>query len=315
MLRQWFFCALVFICTLAHPIQAGGLANQSVPSAALGHPINIVVYAPPGDPPATGWPVLYLLHGHNGDQTSWVNLGDIQATLDRMISEQAISPLLVVMPDAANSWYVDSKDLNGPGNYETALTQDLPNWVETTYPVRRDRAGRAVAGLSMGGFGALHFAMSYPQKYVAAASLSGAIWQNIPRPYLDKTPDELQLMSESAYFQRVDPATIVVGPDIPNLISHFNGSFGTPFDARLFNQENLFTTLETRISEKSDLPAMYLTVGDDDSRQLWRGAIAMYETLQAAQRPGELRITEGDHVWSLWRVAIIDALKFIDTQF
>ncbi len=315
MIRKCLSCACAVICFLANQIQAGELANLSVPSEALGQPIKVVVYSPSGSPPVSGWPVLYLLHGHDGDQNSWAVLGNIQATLDRMIADGTIAPLLVVMPDAGNSWYVDSRDVGGPGDYDTALTHDLPEWVEKTYTVRTDRAGRAVAGLSMGGFGALHFALSHPEKYVAAASLSGAIWQNVPKEDLDKKPDDLQLMSDSAYFHRIDPATIEVGADIPNLISHFNGAFGTPFDARRFNRENLFTTLETRIDDASDLPAMYITVGDDDSRRLWRGAIAMYETFQADERPGELRISDGDHTWSLWKVAIIEALTFIDAKF
>lgn len=69
------------------------------------------------------------------------------------------------------------------------------------------------------------------------------------------------------------------------------------------------------VAESQDLPATYLTVGDDDGFFLWRGAIALHETLQADKRKSELRVTDGDHVWSVWKVSIIDALKFIDGEW
>lgn len=306
--------ALALAC-FASPALAGTLTDATFHSNALNADLPVNIYRPDGEPPENGWPVLYLLHGHDGDQNSWRDLGNIEKTLDGMITAGTIRPLVVVMPGVKNSWYVNSAAVDGPGDYETAITGDLRVHVEKTLPVRKDRQGRAIAGLSMGGFGALHLAYAHEDLYAAVASLSGAIWQNVPASDLDKTPAELKLIQDSAFFHRVDRATITSGIVLPSTGDHFSGAFGTPFDARLFNEKNVFTLVAQHIAESQDLPATYLTVGDDDGFYLWRGAVALHETLQADNRKSELRITDGDHVWSLWKVSVFDALKFVDGEW
>ncbi len=291
---------------------AGDISYADAPSVALGHPVHVAVYLPAAPAPTGGWPVLYLLHGLGGSAESWPRLGKIDATLDEMIAAGQIAPMVVIMPDAKSSWYVDSDAVGGPGEYATALLNDLPAWVEAQYPVRHDRGGRMVAGLSMGGYGALRFALLQPDRFVAAAALSPAIWQNVPAEDLDMPPDQLALLAETDYFHRVDPETIEAARDLPPPGKHFQGAFGTPFNARFFNAQNVFTLLMQRIDQKAVLPSLYVTVGDDDSHHLWRGAIAFYETMQAAGQPSELRITDGDHTWDLWRVSIRDALAFLN---
>jgi enterochelin esterase family protein len=167
---------------------AGQIEDATFSSKALGADLSVNIYRPDGEPPENGWPVLYLLHGHDGDQNSWRDLGNIQKTLDGMIASGAIHPLVVVMPGVKNSWYVDSSAVGGPGDYETAITGDLRSHVEKTLPVRQDKQGRAIAGLSMGGFGALRLAYDHEHLFTAVASMSGAIWQNVPAEDLDKTP-------------------------------------------------------------------------------------------------------------------------------
>lgn len=294
---------------------AGTIKDATFRSDALDQVLPVNIYIPDGTPPKEGWPVLYLLHGHDGNQNSWRDLGNIRETLDDLIADNTIRPLVVVMPGVGNSWYVDSAAVGGPGDFELAITSDLRRQVESTLQVRKDRLGRAIAGLSMGGFGALHLAYAHPDLYVAVASLSGAIWQNVPASQLDKTPAELRLIQDSAFFHRVDRTTITSGVVLPSTGDHFSGSFGTPFDARLFNEKNVFTLAAQHIAEQSDLPATFLTCGDADGFFLWRGAVALHETLQAAGRPSQLRITDGDHVWSLWRRSIVDALHFINDQW
>ena len=60
---------------------------------------------------------------------------------------------------------------------------------------------------------------------------------------------------------------------------------------------------------------MYLTVGDHDSHNLWRGSIALYQTLQADKQKVEFRVTDGDHTWALWKKSIEDTLLFVDQRF
>jgi S-formylglutathione hydrolase FrmB len=309
-----FHCAFAALACLAAPAwaMASTLDEIAVPSAALGRPLSVSIYRPDGPPPSSGWPVLYLLHGLNGGCHDWPALGGVQATLDRLIAAHRIKPLVVVMPDAGNSWYVDSAAIGGPGNFETAILDDLPKAIEQNLPVSRERGGRAIAGLSMGGFGALRLALKRPDRYGAVASLSGAIWQNMPSA---ASGDGSAHAAGDDYFKRVDPATIVSGIDRPPGNGHFGGVFGRPFDAQRFNAANVFTLLAQQLRAGAKLPAIYLTVGDHDSHDLWRGSIALYETLMADGVDVDFRVTGGDHVWALWRRSIEDALVFVDAKF
>lgn len=315
MLRLTFFLALAMALIVPSLAFSGELHDATFKSAALNADLKVNVYIPDGRPPLEGWPVLYLLHGHGGNQNSWRDLGKIQPTLDRMIAAHTIKPLVVVMPAAQNSWYVDSRLAGGPGDYETALTVDLRKRIEATLPVRKDRDGRAIAGLSMGGYGALRLAYGHPDLYDFVASLSGAIWHNIPDAELAKTPSEMKLTYDEVFFRKVDAETILAGVVLPSVGDHFSGSFGTPFDGRLFNEKNIFTIAARRIEKGGTLPPTYLTCGDDDGFRLWRGAIALYDMLQAHGRKAELRLTDGDHHWSVWRSEIVNVLKFIDKQW
>jgi S-formylglutathione hydrolase FrmB len=312
------FCCLFLIVAAGlqidpGPAHASTIEEMSIPSKALGRPLVVSVYRPAEQPPKAGWPVLYLLHGLDGSDRDWSVLGDIQGTLDRLIKGGRIHPMLVVMPSAGNSWYVDSADVNGPGNFETAILTDLPKAIEKRFAPHCERRTRAIAGISMGGFGALRFAFKRPDRYVAVASLSGAIWQNVP---VGAAAGGLRWTGASgAYFQRVDPETVIGGVDLPPDGGHFGGAFGTPFDARRFNAASVFTLLARQVKAGNELPAIYLTVGDNDSHNLWRGSVALYETLMADRQKVEFRVTDGDHVWSLWRRTIEDALVFVDSKF
>jgi enterochelin esterase family protein len=290
---------------------AGTLQSFRYGSAALGQDQVAQVYLPAGDPPKGGWPVLYLLHGLNGAATDWDRMGGIRLTMDRLIGEHEIKPLMVVMPSGGNSWYVDSADVKGPGNYATAISHDLTAAVEAAFPVGKDRAHRAIAGLSMGGFGALRLGLSEPSRYSAIAALSPAIWQNIPSDAIEKAQKDFDLI-RPAYFQKPDPNTVTVGVVLPPNGQHFGGAFGTPFDARRFNAANVFTLLERAVEAGKNLPSIYLTVGDDDSHLLWRGAIAFFETMRMDGRMIDFRVTDGDHNWDCWKGSLVDALKFID---
>ena len=304
---------LVLGTVMAHAATAGTVRQFTYPSISLGREQVAQIYVPDGEPPVGGWPVLYLLHGLDGTATDWEAQGKVQDTLDRLIAAHKIRPILVVMPAGANSWYVDSADVHGPGNYATAIGQDLPTAVEAAFPVGADRSNRAIAGLSMGGFGALRLGLAKPERYAAVAAMSPAIWQNLPIApdgVQPSTPDPQRAL----YFRKSDPADVTIGLDLPPDGSHFGSAFGTPFDPHRFNAANVFTLLQQAVDSKKALPSIFLTVGDDDSHLLWRGAIAFFETMQMDRRDMEFRVTDGDHNWTCWRASLADALVFIDAH-
>ncbi len=303
----WLSALLLGLALLCGPAKAGVLQQFHYASPALGRDQSAMVYVP-SSTRRENWPVLYLLHGRNGSAGDWDRLADIKAVLDRMIEEKRIRPLLVVMPEGENSWYVDSAAVGGPGDFGTDIQRDLPAAIEAAFPVATDRLHRAIAGLSMGGYGALRIALTNPDRYGAVAALSPAIWQNIPLKAAPATDAE----GAPLYFRWVDPSTVTVGIDLPPGGSHFGGAFGTPFDPARFNDQNVFTALQRALRAKKRLPSIFLSVGDDDSHLLWRGSIAFFETMQASGRSMDFRVTDGDHNWTLWKQSMIDAIVFVD---
>lgn len=307
--------ASIVVCSGSSLAIAGSIQDFHYASAALGRDQVAQVYIPDGSAPPGGWPVLYLLHGLDGASTDWQTLGRIQVTMDREIAEHQIRPFVVVMPPGNNSWYVNSADVNGPGNYETATAHDLPAAIENAFPVGEDRVHRAIAGLSMGGFGALRFGLLEPDRYVAIAAMSPAIWQNVPAELLDKPQADLDRNRVGSYFRPADTDDVTVGIDLPPDGRHFGRAFGNPFNPRRFNAENVFTLLQNAVDAHRKLPSIFLTVGDDDSHLLWRGAIAFFETMQMDHRDMEFRVTDGDHNWNCWRSSLLDAITFVNAQF
>ncbi len=110
-------------------------------------------------------PTLWLLHGLSDDHTIWVR---------RTAVERYVAPmgLAVVMPNVHRSFYADM--VHG-GRYFTFLTEELPRVCRSFFPLSAEREGNFLCGLSMGGYGAFRVALTHPDRYTAAASLSGAL--------------------------------------------------------------------------------------------------------------------------------------------
>ena len=139
-------------------------------SEALQLSTSMTVILP--QPVRSRYPVLYLLHGLSDDHTTW---------LRRTSIERYVEPLglAVVMPAVHRSFYADMAHGN---RYWTFISRELPALVRGFFPVSRKHEDTFVAGLSMGGYGAFKLALSFPQRFAAAASLSGALDQAGPAP-------------------------------------------------------------------------------------------------------------------------------------
>jgi S-formylglutathione hydrolase FrmB len=152
-------------------------SNVRVSSAALGREVDVRILLPTGyaQDPARRYPVLYLFHGTSGRASDWVTAGDAVATT-------APLPLITVMPDAGfngngGGWFtnwVDTTTALGPSQWETFHVDQLIPWVDANLRTVADRTGRAVAGLSQGGFGSTTYPARHPDTFISAASFSGA---------------------------------------------------------------------------------------------------------------------------------------------
>lgn len=152
------------------------LLDVTVTTAALPEPADVDVLLPTGYAahPDRRYPVLYLLTGTSGRASNWVDLGDAERTTAGL-------PLIVVMPDITldgdgGGWCTDwvNGGAYGPPEWETFHIDELIPWVDANFRTVADRGGRAIAGLSQGGFCSMSYAAQFPDLFVAALSFSGA---------------------------------------------------------------------------------------------------------------------------------------------
>jgi S-formylglutathione hydrolase FrmB len=150
------------------------LTELTLASPSLAEPVKVRVLVPreAAANPGARYPVLYLLHGSDGDAAAWTNL-DAEAATEGM-------GLVVVMPDGGREgWYTNWPDGARP-RWEDFHVKELVPWIDAHEPVIAARSKRAIAGVSMGGFGAMSYAARHPDLFAAAASFSGAVDLGVP---------------------------------------------------------------------------------------------------------------------------------------
>jgi enterochelin esterase family protein len=135
------------------PVPHGAVSIRQYASKATGSTRRAYIYTPPDYEKSTAkLPVLYLLHGADGDETAWTNFGRAHQILDNLIAEKKANPMVIVMPFAyAYPWYVGAPGEKQRADFERDLLDDLVPFVQSNYRVFTDRGHRALAGLSMGG--------------------------------------------------------------------------------------------------------------------------------------------------------------------
>ncbi|WP_205461704.1 esterase [Mangrovibacterium lignilyticum] len=166
----------------------GTVARRWYDSPGVGMTRRMTIYTPPGyESSKDKYPVLYLLHGMGGDEEAWINYGRTAQILDNLIAEGKATPMIVVMTngnaaqkaapgESAKGFYKPSMQLDHTmdGKFEEAFP-DVMKFVESNYRVKADKADRAIAGLSMGGFHSLHISRYYPNTFDYVGLFSAAI--------------------------------------------------------------------------------------------------------------------------------------------
>jgi S-formylglutathione hydrolase FrmB len=226
------------------------------------------------------FPVVYLLHGLNGSYKDWVEKTNL-------LEGAAQHKFIVVTVEGGNGWYADS--VSKPNDkYESYIVQELIPEIDRNYRTIAARRGRAIAGLSMGGYGALKFGLKYPDKFVFAASISGAVgiasW---------KTSDQIPLM-----FRQMIVSTF---GDENNEVKKAN---------------DLFVIFSEMPAEKiSGLPFFYLDCGTEDELGLLQFNQQLAGIFQKQKIPHEFRELPGKHNWNFWGQQIQDVLRISERIF
>ena len=184
----------------------GTVRTDTLWAQSLGIRKALTVYLPPsyGKSPSRRYPVLFYLHGLYGNERNWVEQGALSRTLDSLAA--AGKPeAIVVMPDGDDGWYTTWNQLIDASvcrsdttrrepaatycvpwpHYDDYIANDIVSHVDRHYRTIPQRASRGIAGLSMGGYGAITLALTYPHVFGAAASHSGVLSPRYlgPKPY------------------------------------------------------------------------------------------------------------------------------------
>ncbi len=208
------------------------------------------------------FPVFYLLHGLSDDHTSWLRWSNIDAYVRGL-------PLIVVMPNGERGFYTDSVS-NPKAAFETNLVRDIVGFVDHTFQTIPAREGRVIAGLSMGGYGAIKLALKYPDLFCAAASHSGAL--GFGRRVFDPSSEWHTVLGES-------PAG---------------------------GLNDIFALAET--IDHAKLPALRIDCGTDDF--LLEENRALQDHLTALNIPHEYEEHPGNHDWAYWNDHVRETLMF-----
>ncbi len=302
----------------AMPVRKGHVETKTFKSAALGVEKQYLIYFPAGyeDKTQVRYPVFYYLHGLTGDETNWVEQGKLNEAADALGLEA-----IVVMPDGDDAFYVDGvakadydacmKDGTGlfvpqkqskkdtcvrARKYETYITKDLVGHIDATYRTIAKREARAIAGLSMGGFGALMLSMRHQDLFSAAASHSGVDSLIYMGPFPYKSADTVEKMTDVKQW----------GGMLVELNRWMRGLLG---DEVAHWKQYDPTTLVEKL--KPGALALYLDCGTEDGFMLHNGAAWLHDLLTAKKIEHTFFLGPGEHDFKFWRARVPESLKFL----
>lgn len=276
---RWLSIAWVaFLLASVSSANAGEIRRETIASAALARDMQFLVYVPDSYKSGTRhYPVLLLLHGAGDDETAWIEHGKIGEIADHLISSGVIPPTLIVMPGCRGCWWIDGNR----DKAESALWKDLLPAIARRYRTIESRSGLVVAGLSAGGYGAVRFALNYPDRLAAVAAISPAIYATTP---------------PSGSAARTQPA--------------FRGVDGR-FSQAAWTAAN-YPRLQDRYFAQGIRVPFYLVSGDGDRLGIAYEAALLFKSLFEHQPDiTELRIVDGGHNWAMWKKALQDSMTYL----
>jgi len=258
--------------------------DKVMKSAILGRDVNYTIYLPPDyDISSRKYPVLFLLHGYGGNYTNWLHLGEMDRTADKLINEGTIAPLIIVAADAKNSWYINN--FANTVRYEDMYITELIPHIEKTYKTLGNKSGRAIGGLSMGGYGSLLYSLKYPDMFSVCVAMSSGV-------FTDAEVIERVKEDNSRY-----DIMEIFGVSDTTLSDHWHAN-------------SIIDIVKKLPNDKKKSVKFYIDCGDDDF--LYCGNSTLHITMRDLKIEHEYRVRDGAHNWTYWRQCLIDGLIYID---
>lgn len=279
--------SLIFLYPFISSFAQSGKVIESLKftSNLLDYPVEYSVYLPPDyETSERSYPVLYLLHGYSDDETGWIQFGEANTIADKGIKNGDFSSCIIVMPDGKVTWYCNSVDDKDP--WEDMFIKEFLPFIEKEYRVRPKKEFRAIAGLSMGGYGALKLAMRHTDLFSSCVAMSSGTF----------TDEEMLGRDEyDRYFGNI------YGPKTKtDLGEHWKAN-------------SPLYLVESVDPEKLKSVRYYIDCGDDDF--LYKGNSTLHIKMRDLEIPHEYRVRNGGHEWSYWRTGLHDGLIFISQTF
>lgn len=289
-MRAIFFSAIAFLLAVATNARQGKVIDTKTDiSSIMGKAVNYMVYLPPDyEASERQYPVVYLLHGYTDDHTAWVQFGEVNRYADKAIAEGTIPPMIIVMPDADSSFYANSFD--SKTRYEDFFFEEFLPAIEKKYRINAQKKFRGIAGLSMGGYGTMLYALKRPEMFAAAAPLSAAFFDDSSLIKMPKTSWNM-------------PLGFVYGANLE----------GKARLTKTWYQNSIHELIRTKSTNELKQVRYWIDCGDDDF--LIKGNCQVHIALIEKGIPHEFRVRDGVHDWTYWRTGIIDALAFIGRSF
>lgn len=289
-MKKLFFTLTLILCFSSVFSQHGKVLESLVfESKLVDYPVKYSVYLPADyESSNRSYPVLYLLHGYTDNETGWIQFGEANSIADKGIANGDFSSCIIIMPDGKLSLYCNH--FNGKDNWEDMFIDELIPFVESKYRIRKKKEFRAIAGLSMGGNGALLLAMKHTDLFSTCVAMSAAVI----------TDEEIKESYQEKGFYN-EYLSDIFGPKPES---------GIP--------EHWIKNAPLHLIESVDIDKLksvrfYIDCGDDDF--LYKGNSTLHIKMRNLNIPHEYRVRNGAHNWTYWRTSLYDGLKFISEKF
>lgn len=267
----------------------GRTFKDSIASSILNETIRYTVYLPPSyfKDSTTGFPVIYLLHGYNGNEEDWIKNGHADKIMDSLVDRNTISESILIMPSAYNSYYINNYDQSF--RYEDFFIDEFIPYTESHFRIQSSFKNRSICGLSMGGFGSIILAVKHPNMFSTCIAISAA----------------------------VRPADVFSGLSPERYNRFFANIFGKSIsgDDRItshWKSNSPYFIIDSVYAQKLKTVNWYIDCGMQD--YLYPSNQAFHQLLYDYKIPHEYHMRIGEHDWKYWKKGLLQSLIYLEDQ-
>ena len=286
------FLSVLLFLTAPLAFAQGQIDCSSLDSRILKRAVHYCVQTPAGYDKAgqsqsVRYPVLYFLHGLGDNEQTLFKTGG-WTLIEDLRRQRRVGDFLIVAPEGRNSFYINSAD--GKDRYSDFFLHEFMPYIEKKYRVQPGRAGRAIGGISMGGYGALRFAFAYPELFSSVSAQSAAL--------ILESPKDLNSAARSG----------------SPVVRALTGVFGNPIDVTHWQANNPFVLARKNQAAFKRL-AIYFNCGQNDDYGFEKGAAALDKQLTTEGIRHEYHPYPGDHSLNYFLTHMGEVMEFHSRNF